>query len=72
MRFQAGFPNTLLFEIFEIVDFGDVVIDVKLETDSFKFLIFRVIVVIIDLLIEILSQSLNILFVGDQLRFLFG
>ena len=72
MRLRSSLSKTRLLEIFEIVDLGDIIVNVELETDGLKLLILRVVVVITDLLVEDLSQPFNILFVGNQFRFLFG
>jgi len=72
MRLRSSLSKTRLLEIFEIVDLGDIIVNVKLETDGLKLLILRIVVVITDLLVEDLSQPFNILFVGNQFRFLFG
>ena len=48
MGCQGSFSGTGIFQLFEIVDFGDIVFNVKSETDCSKLLVFGVAVVLID------------------------
>ena len=62
MGCQCSFSGTGLFQLFKIVEFGDIVFNVKPEADCSKLLIFRVVVILIDFGVELGRLVLYLLF----------